>query len=321
VSEGFTSWLGREAAGDGSFKRQESAFRQRVTADGSSGFPAEAGRYHLYVSWACPWAHRTVIVRMVKGLEHTISLSTVDPYRDERGWAFSGGEYTDPINGFLFLSAAYEATQPGFDERVSVPVLWDRETGRIVNNESGEIVRMLATEFEALANTDVDLYPEPLRAEIDELEALIYETVNDGVYKAGFATDQDVHAREVRALFATLDRLEERLATRRYLTGSSLTEADWRLFTTLLRFDSVYYPHFKCNIRRIVDLPNLWGYLRDLLQHPGIADTVRMDEIKRHYYTTHPMINPSGLVPVGPELDSEEPPGREALGLDSPARS
>lgn len=320
MSEGSTFSLGREAAGDGSFERQESAFRQWVTADGSSGFPAEAGRYHLYVSWACPWAHRTVIVRMLKGLEHTISLSAVDPYRAERGWAFSGGEYTDPINGFRFLSEAYETTRPGFEERVSVPVLWDRETGRIVNNESGEIVRMLGTEFEASASTDVGLYPEPLRAEIDELETLIYETVNNGVYKAGFATDQDVHARAVRALFATLDRLEERLSTRRYLTGSSLTEADWRLFTTLVRFDSVYYLHFKCNIRRIVDYPNLGGYLRDLLQHPGIADTVRMDEIKRHYYTTHPMINPSGLVPVGPELDFQEPHGREALGLDSPGR-
>lgn len=293
----------RETGEDGSFKRQESAFRGWVSTDGSTPYPAEAGRYHLYISWACPWAHRTVIGRKLKGLERAISISVVDPVRDARGWAFSGGEFTDPINDFEFLSQAYEATDPTFDGRPSVPVLWDKQTGVIVNNESGDILRMLSTGFGDLASDRVDLYPESHRGEIDSLNQLIYDTVNNAVYKAGFTSNQEVHEREVRGIFETLDELDARLATSRYLFGDRPVETDWRLFTTLVRFDAVYYIHFKCSIRRIIDYPNLWPYLRDLYQQPGIAETVRMDQIKAHYYRTHPDINPAGLVPIGPEPD------------------
>jgi len=306
--------LGREAGGDGAFHRQASVFRDRVTPDGSSGFPAEAGRYHLYVSWACPWAHRTAIGRRLKGLEDAITLSAVDPVRDERGWAFTGGEYLDPVNGFAFLSEAYAASDPAFAGRYSVPVLWDRETGRIVNNESADILRMLDSGWGELAQGDVVLCPEPLREEIDALNDSIYATVNNGVYKAGFATDQVVYAKEARGVFETLDALESRLAERRFLLGAAPTEADWRLFTTLVRFDAVYHGHFKCNLRRLVDYEHLWGYTRDLHAQPGVADTVRLDEIKRHYYGTHPMINPTGVVPIGPALDLGAPHGRERLG-------
>jgi putative glutathione S-transferase len=311
--------LGREAGADGSFERQRSAFRDWVTTDGSSPHPAEPGRYHLYVSWACPWAHRAIIARRLKGLEHAISMSAVDPWRDERGWGFTPGAYDDPLNGFRFLSQAYERTDPSYDGRHSVPVLWDKRLGRIVSNESGDVVRMLNDAFDAFAERDVDLYPAPLRAEIDALEERIYDTVNNGVYKAGFARSQEVYEREVTALFETLDWLEERLTTRRYLVGHSPTEVDWRLFTTLVRFDSAYHVHFKCNLRRIVDYPNLWAYVRDLYQQPGIAATVRMDEIKRHYFTTHPEIDPIGLVPLGPVLDFTAPHGRERLSLRSAA--
>jgi putative glutathione S-transferase len=297
-------------ADDGAFVRRPSAFRDHVSADGSSGYRAEPGRYHLYVSLACPWAHRTIIVRRLKRLEDVISLSLVDPYRDERGWAFTGGPFQDPVNGFELLAEAYELTDPQFDRHVTVPVLWDRERGRIVNNESSEIIRMLNSEFDAYGDAALDLYPAPLRAEIDELEERVYETVNDGVYRAGFARTQQAHERAVRALFETLDLLEQRLGERRYLVGDRITEADWRLFPTLARFDAVYVGHFKCNLRRLVDYPNLWAYTRELYQLPGIAETVDLEQIKRHYYTTHDSINPRRIIPLGPELDFTAPHGR-----------
>jgi putative glutathione S-transferase len=302
--------LGRELSEDGCFVRQESAFRRRVTADGSSGFPAAAGRYHLYACLCCPWSQRAVIGRMLKGLEDVIPLSYVNPYRDLRGWAFTGGDFVDHANGFAFLAEAYEATDPSFDERYSLPVLWDTETKEIVSNESGEILRMLNAEFGAFATNDLDLYPVALRSEIDALNELIYENVNNGVYEAGFSRNQAVYEKLCHRVFATLDELEGRLARTRYLVGDSPTEADWRFFPTLIRFDTVYYVHFKVNRRRIVDYPNLWGYVRDLYQLPGIAETVDMDQIKRHYFTTHDMINPSRIIPVGPEIDFLAPHGR-----------
>jgi len=311
--------LGAESAGDGSFQRQESRFGDWVSADGSTAFPAVAGRYHLYVSWACPWAHRTVIGRRLKGLEDVIGLSVVDPIRDERGWAFTGGEYVDHVNGFSFLSEAYAASDPEYDGRFSVPVLWDTETGRIVSNESADILRMLGSNFGSLADARVELYPEAQRAEIDELNARIYDTVNNAVYKAGFSTSQAVYEQEVRELFATLDELDARLASRRFLFGEEPVETDWRLFTTLVRFDAVYAVHFKCSIRRVVDYPNLWPYLRDLYGQPGIAETVRLDEIRAHYYRTHPMINPSGLVALAPDEDFGAPHGRERLAAETTA--
>lgn len=298
----------------GRFVRQESQFRDWVTADGSSGYPAAPGRYHLYVSLACPWASRTVIVRRLKRLEDVIGLTVVDPLRDERGWRFTAEE-PDPVNGFAFLAEAYRATDPGFEGRVTVPVLWDKETGRIVNNESADIIRMLGSEFDAWGDPSVDLYPEPLRDEIDALNERIYHTVNNGVYRAGFATTQAAYEEAVEELFETLDWLDERLATRRYLTGDRITEADWRLFVTLVRFDAVYVGHFKCNLRRIADYPHLSGYLRDLYQQDGIAETVDFDHIKRHYYCVHRDINPTGIVPAGPDLSNWlEPHGRESLG-------
>jgi putative glutathione S-transferase len=302
--------LGRELAADGRWVRQVSGFRGRVSADGSSPFAAEGGRYHLYVCLCCPWSHRSVIARRLKGLEDAISISYVDPYRDARGWAFTGGGFVDGVNGFAFLAEAYAATDPSYDARVSVPVLWDRMTSRIVSNESGEILRMLGTEFDAFATREVDLYPEPLREEIDAVNELVYDNVNNGVYTAGFTTRADVYEEACLRLFATLDELEQRLGSSRYLVGDAPTEADWRLFVTLVRFDTVYYSHFKCNLRRIVDYPNLWAYTRDLYQQPGIADTVAIDQIKRHYYTTHDMLNPSRIIPLGPEVDFEEPHGR-----------
>ena len=305
--------LGSEAGSDGSFQRQESTFRDWVSADGSTEFPAEPGRYHLYVSWACPWAHRAVIGRRLKRLEHVIGMSVVDPIRDERGWAFTGGEYVDRVNGFRFLSEAYEATEPGFSGRHSVPVLWDTVSGRIVNNESGDVLRMLNSGFGGLADGSVDLYPRALRPEIDVLGERIYDTVNNAVYKAGFATAQHVYEREVEAMFATLDELDARLARSRFLFGDRPVETDWRLFTTLVRFDAVYFIHFKCSIRRLVDYEHLWPYARDLYQHSGVSETVRFDEIRAHYYGTHPMINPSGIVALRPEADFTAPHGRERL--------
>jgi len=311
--------LGAESATDGSFQRQESRFRGSVSADGSTAFPAAAGRYHLYVSWACPWAHRTVIGRRLKGLDDVIGLSVVDPIRDERGWAFTGGEYVDRVNGFAFLSEAYAASDPGYDGRFSVPVLWDTETRRIVSNESADILRMLGSGFGSLADERVDLRPKAHRGEIDELNERVYDTVNNAVYKAGFSSSQAVYEQEVRGLFATLDELDARLTSRRFLFGEAPVETDWRLFTTLVRFDAVYAIHFKCSIRRVVDYSNLWPYLRDLYQQPGIAETVRLDEIRAHYYRTHPMINPSGLVALAPEEDFSAPHGRERLGAGAAA--
>jgi glutathionyl-hydroquinone reductase len=294
----------------GRFDRPRATFREWVSADGSTPYPAVAGRYHLYVSWACPWAHRTVIGRMLKGLEDVIGLSVVDPIRDERGWAFTGGEYTDPINDFRFLGQAYAANDPDYDDRLSVPVLWDKETHRIVNNESADILRMYTTAFDALATREVDLYPVAHRAEIDALNERLYEEVNNAVYAAGFSRDQGDYERIVQRMFATFDELDARLGESRFLCGSAPVETDWRLFTTLLRFDAVYNIHFKCSLRRIVDYPNLWPYARDLYQQPGVADTVRFDDIRRHYYMTHDSINPSRIVAVRPDEDWTEPPGR-----------
>jgi len=307
----------KELDADGGFRRQESAFRDRVTADGSSGFPAAPGRYHLYVSLACPWAHRTVIYRALRGLEDVISMTIVDPERDERGWAIREGEGNtpDPVNGFGHLSEAYRRSDPSFEGRVTVPVLWDTVTGRIVNNESSEIIRMLDREFAAFARHPGPLLcPPELEAEIDEVNAFVYPNVNNGVYRCGFAVTQGAYEQAFAALFGALEVLERRLADRRYLLGPRITEADWRLFTTLVRFDPVYVGHFKCNLRRIADHPSLSGYLRDLYQQPGIAATVDLDHIKRHYYRTHLTINPTRIVPVGPELDWDAPHGREAVG-------
>jgi putative glutathione S-transferase len=302
---------------DGHFVRQEDAFDAWVTDDGSSPYPLEAGRYHLYVSLACPWAHRTVIVRKLKGLESAIGMTVVDPIRDDRGWRFGDGPgfSRDPINGWTYLSEAYRASDPSYSGRVTVPTLWDTVTKRIVSNNDDHIMRMFETGFDAIAALhDIDFYPVAHRAEIDALNERIYETVNNGVYKAGFATEQSAYERAARAIFVTLDELEARLADRRYLFGGMPVETDWRLFVTLIRFDAVYVGHFKCNLRRIVDYPNLWGYVRDLYQFRDVASTVNFDHIKRHYYVTHDDINPTGIVPIGPELDLLSPHGRERLG-------
>jgi putative glutathione S-transferase len=305
--------LGREGGDDGSFKRQDSAFRNWVTADGSSGFPVTAGRYHLYAARACPWAHRTLIARRLMGLEDVIGVSYADPLRDSRGWTFSGGEYTDPVNGFRFLSEAYKSTDPAYEGRATVPVLWDKERGTIVSNESADILRMLGTAFAPLASHPVDLYPEGHRGEIEALNATIYDSVNNGVYKAGFATRQAVYEREVDQLFQTLDQLDLRLGERRFLLGAQPVETDWRLFTTLLRFDAVYQIHFKCSIRKLIEYENLWPYARDLYQWPGVVETISFDEIRTHYYRTHPMINPTGIVAMQPAASFEVPAERESL--------
>jgi len=306
--------LGREGSDDGSFHRQESAFRHRVTADGRSGFPLESGRYHLYVARACPWAHRTLIARRLMGLQDAIGVSFVSPQRDDRGWEFTGGDHADPINGFRYLSEAYAASDPDYDARVSVPVLWDTRRATIVNNESADILRMLETVFAPLAEHPTDLYPEAERANIDALNERIYDTVNNAVYQAGFARRQDAYERAVHALFASLDELDGRLRERRFLLGPAPLETDWRLFTTLVRFDAVYQIHFKCSVRKLSEYEHLWPYTRDLYQWPGVAETVDFDEIRAHYYGTHPMINPSGIVAVRPAGDFEEPPRREHLG-------
>ena len=304
-----------EQSPGGEFTRQADAFRGWVTADGSSGYPAEAGRYHLYVSWACPWAHRTIIVRALKRLEGTIDMTVVDPIRDEKGWAFreGPGHSLDPVNGFHLLSEAYTASDPNYRGRVTVPVLWDTVTKCIVSNSDDDLMRIFNSEFHRFSDNALDLYPNKLRKEIDELNAFVYDNVNDGVYRAGFATSQRAYERAVRRLFDALDQLDARLATRRYLFGKNFVETDWRLFVTLIRFDAVYHGHFKCNLRRIVDYPNLFGYLRDLYQTDGIAATVNLDHIKRHYYLTHHEINPTGIVPLGPDQDLASPHGRERL--------
>jgi putative glutathione S-transferase len=304
-----------EQSEDGSFARQDDAFRKWVTADGSSGFAVEAGRYHLYVSLACPWAHRTIIVRKLKKLENAIGMTVVDPIRDERGWAFRDvpGASLDPIGGFSFLSEAYTATDPQYRGRATVPVLWDKQTKRIVSNSDDDIMRMLEMQFDAFGDASLDLYPVEHREEIDRLNEWIYETLNNGVYAAGFATAQAVYEQAAYRVFETLDLLEKRLSTRRYLFGETPLETDWRIFVTLIRFDPVYFGHFKCNLKRIVDYPNLYGYLRDLYQYDGVAQTVNFDHIKRHYYYTHDDINPTRIVPLGPLQDLDAPHGRERL--------
>jgi glutathionyl-hydroquinone reductase len=286
---------------DGSFAREASMFREWVAN-------AEPGRYHLYVSAACPWCHRTMIVRELLGIGEAVGISYLDPIRDERGWAFTGGRFVDPVEGMEFLAQAYERTDPTYGGRVTAPVLWDREGKRIVNNESSEIIRMF--ERGAFGGGGVDLYPSALAAEIDEINDRVYETVNNGVYRCGFAGTQAAYEAALWPLFETLDWLEARLGERRYLLGGELTEADWRLFPTLVRFDAVYYSHFKCNLRRIIDYPNLWGYTRELYQLPKVAATVELEEIKQHYYGTHVQLNPSRIVPVGPQLDFSAPHGR-----------
>jgi putative glutathione S-transferase len=300
-----------EQTDEGSFQRQADVFCDWITADGSSGYPAEAGRYHVYVSLACPWASRIVIVRKLKGLEDKIGMTVVDPIRDERGWRFTSDE-PDPLNGWAFLSEAYFASDPGYRGRVTVPVLWDKQRRRIASNNDDDIMRMLGSQFNAFArNPQLDLYPENLRSQIDELNAHLYDNVNNGVYRAGFATEQRPYERAALKVFETLDAMEQRLSKRRYLFGAAPLETDWRFFVTLVRFDPVYYSHFKCNIRRIVDYPNLYGYLRDLYQIDGIAETVNFDHIKRHYYVTHDDINPTRIVPIGPAMDLTAPHNRD----------
>lgn len=313
-------WYDTKSSG-GRFIRTEPQFRHWITADGSagpsgdSGFKAQADRYHLYVSLACPWAHRTMIYRSLKGLENMISVSVVHWFMAENGWTFQPGEgcVADPINDAEFMYQVYTAALSDYSGRVTVPVLWDKHQKTIVSNESPEIIRMFNTAFDGIGATVGDFYPEPLREEIDSLNERIYDTVNNGVYKSGFATTQEAYEEAVGPLFDTLDWLEERLAKQRYLTGNTITEADWRLFTTLIRFDPVYVGHFKCNVRRISDYTNLSGYVRDLYQQPGIASTVNMDHIKQHYYSSHESINPSRVVPVGPETEFNKPHNRAAL--------
>ncbi len=303
-------WYDTESTG-GRFVRKISQFRHWVTADGSpgptgdGGFKAEPGRYHLYVSYACPWAHRTLIFRALKGLEDLISLSVVHWYMGEHGWTFNAGEAVvpDPFFNADYLHQIYTRAHPSYTGRVTVPVLWDKQTQTIVNNESAEIIRMLNSAFDTVGAKPGDYYPESLRNDIDALNDRIYDTVNNGVYKCGFATIQEAYEESLKPLFDTLDALDDRLSKQRYLTGNTLTEADWRLFTTLVRFDPVYVGHFKCNIRRLVDYPNLWAYVRELYQTPGIAETVNFMHIKNHYYQSHQTINPTGIVPVGPEID------------------
>jgi glutathionyl-hydroquinone reductase len=297
----------------GRFVRGESSFRNEITADGSSGFKAEPGRYHLYVSLACPWAHRTLIFRKLKRLEDVISLSVVDWLMAENGWQFSErpGAIPDHVNGARFLYEVYTKAQPDYTGRVTVPVLWDKKRETIVCNESAEIIRMLNSAFDAFGDSSLDFYPKALRGEIDAVNARVYDGINNGVYKTGFATTQEAYDTAFDALFAALDEIEDRLARQRYLAGDRLTEADWRLFTTLVRFDAVYVGHFKCNRQRLVDYPNLWNYTRALYQVPGVASTVDMRHIKGHYYESHRTINPAGIVPKGPVIDFTEPHDRD----------
>jgi putative glutathione S-transferase len=299
----------------GHFVREDTKFQDRVTADGSSGYAAEAGRYHLYVSLACPWAHRTLIARRLKGLEDVISLSIVHPYMGEQGWEFRdyAGSLPDGVNGARYLQEVYTKAKPNYTGRVTVPVLWDKQRGTIVCNDSRKILRMLSREFEALSQTKQDLCPAELEGAIDrEIDAL-YRPVNNGVYRAGFAVKQSAYEEAVRELFSALDAYEERLARQRYLCGTRFTEADVCFFTTLVRFDAVYHYHFKCNLRRIADYPALFAYLRDIYQLPGIATLCDFDHIKRHYFTSHPHINPNGIIPLGPELDLSAPHARAEL--------
>ena len=315
------TWYDTRKSG-GRFIRSAAQFRNWITADGSAGpsgkggFKAEAGRYHLYVSLACPWAHRTLIFRALKGLEDMISVDVVSPYMYEKGWVFDTdqpGATSDRLFGFQHMSDVYVKADPTYSGRVTVPVLWDKQTETIVSNESSEIIRMLNSAFDGVGAKPGDYYPEALRTEIDAINERVYHAINNGVYKSGFATAQDAYEEAVTELFKALDEVEERLATNRYLVGGQITEADWRLFTTLVRFDPVYVGHFKCNIRRIADYPHISGYLRELYQVAGVAETVNMEHIKRHYYMSHETINPTRVVPVGPELDLTAPHGRDGL--------
>ncbi|AKV97161.1 MULTISPECIES: glutathione S-transferase family protein [Marinobacter] len=315
-------WYDTDKTG-GKFEREAARFRNWVTADGSpgpdgeGGFKAESGRYHLYVSMACPWAHRTLIFRKLKGLEKHISVSVVHPDMVENGWEFrpDSEQHRDHLHGFRFMHQVYTKAAPEYSGRVTVPTLWDKKKETIASNESAEIIRMFNSAFDGLegVRTDLDFYPGELQEEIDTVNARVYDTVNNGVYKAGFATAQDKYEEAYNALFDSLDWLEERLSSQRYLVGGRLTEADWRLFTTLIRFDAVYYSHFKCNRQRISDFPALSAYVRDLYQVPGVAETVDINQIKRHYYVSQRTINPTQIVPVGPELDFDSPHGRESL--------
>ncbi len=300
-------WYDTKSSG-GSFIRTDAQFRDWVSADGDSGFKAERGRYHLYVSLACPWASRTVIFRKLKGLENIIGMTVVSPLMLEHGWVL---DTPDPVLGCTELSQVYTSARPDYSGRVTVPVLWDRQTGTIVSNESADIIRMFNSAFDEVGgDRTLDFYPAALRADIDVINAAIYDAVNNGVYKAGFATEQEPYEAAVRTLFASLDQLERRLRTSRYLCGDCITEADWRLFTTLVRFDAVYYSHFKCNIRHLWDYSALWGYARELYQVPGVAATVDVEQCKQHYYRSQRTINPSQVVPVGPLIDFGEPHGR-----------
>ena len=317
-------WYDDKARTDqsGAFQRPATKFRNYITADGSpgstgeSGFKAEAGRYHLYVSMACPWAHRTLIFRKLKKLENVISVSNVSPDLGNLGWTFdrASGSTGDDVNGAEKLGDIYLKADARYSGRVSVPVLWDKQKKTIVNNESAEIIRMLNSAFDALTNDRTDYYPALLREEIDAVNERVYSTVNNGVYRSGFSTTQQAYEQAFRALFETLDWVEDMLSSQRYLAGKLLTEADWRLFTTLIRFDAVYYSHFKCNLRRIVDYPNLSNYLRELYQAPGVAETVDIAQIKRHYFGSHRNVNPTGIVPVGPALDFNAPHDRGKFG-------
>jgi len=319
-------WYDTKSSG-GRFIRQESQFRNWITPDGSAGpsgkggFNAEADRYHLYVCYACPWAHRTLIFRALKGLERFIPISAVNWFMGSEGWTFAPGPgvIPDPVNGATRLYEVYTRANPSYSGRVVVPVLWDKQRETIVSNESSEIIRMFNSAFDGIGATPGDYYPDALRSEINALNAEIYDRVNNGVYKAGFATSQSAYEEAVRPLFETLDKLEARLAKHRYLCGEQITEADWRLFTTLLRFDPVYVGHFKCNIRRIADYPNLWGFTRELYQWPGVKETVNFQHIKGHYYESHKTINPTGIVPVGPEIDFGAPHDRDRLPASRPA--
>jgi glutathionyl-hydroquinone reductase len=306
---------GYQGDSKGRFMRNPATFRNGVTADGSSGFKPEVGRYHLYVSYACPWAHRTLIMRKLKGLEEAISLSIVDPIMAEEGWEFSEalGCIPDTVNGAKYLREVYVKADPQYTGRVTVPVLWDKQNGTIVNNESREIIRMFDREFDAIAAQPVNFCPDELKDEIDKTIDAIYQPINNGVYRSGFAMSQAAYDEAVTELFAHLDRWEEVLSQQRYLCGNKITEADWCMFTTLLRFDPVYYVHFKCNLKLIRDYPNLWNYLKDLYQQPGVKETCNLDHIKRHYYGSHPHINPSGIVPKGPIVDLDSPHDREKI--------
>jgi len=313
-------WYDTKSSG-GRFVRKAPQFRNWITADGTKGpsgeggFKAEAGRYHLYVSLACPWAHRALIFRALKGLEDMISISVVHWYMADKGWTFQSGDdvIPDSINNAQYMYEIYTSAMSDYSGRVTVPVLWDKQTNTIVSNESPEIIRMFNTAFDNIGASPGDYYPENLRAEIDMLNERIYEPVNNGVYKSGFATTQEAYEEAVVPLFETLDWLDERLSSQRYLTGSTITEADWRLFTTLVRFDPVYVGHFKCNVRRIADYANLSGYVRDLYQHSGVAATVNMAHIKNHYYASHESVNPSRVIPVGPDIDFMAPHDRSRL--------